>query len=107
MARLPQDLSCGSLAIRQTKALRQVRHKQQKILPFSSSIDSIFYSAISLSVSLSIPLPRLRMDFPARKKKKAGFLGLFRYLMIVGYMEQGTGVEPAFSAWEADVLPIY
>ena len=25
----------------------------------------------------------------------------------VFYMEQGTGVEPAFTAWEAVVLPIY
>ncbi len=22
-------------------------------------------------------------------------------------MEQGTGIEPAFSAWEADALPMY
>ena len=24
-----------------------------------------------------------------------------------GFLEQGTGIEPAFTAWEAVVLPIY
>lgn len=23
------------------------------------------------------------------------------------FLEQGTGIEPAFSAWEADALPMY
>ena len=26
---------------------------------------------------------------------------------VVSFLEQGTGVEPAFTAWEAVVLPIY
>ena len=26
---------------------------------------------------------------------------------VLSFLEQGTGVEPAFTAWEAVVLPIY
>ena len=27
--------------------------------------------------------------------------------VVICYLEQGTGIEPAFTAWEAVVLPIY
>ena len=38
-----------------------------------------------------------------------GFIVLKKPLTKVNgfFMEQGTGVEPAFTAWEAVVLPIY
>jgi hypothetical protein len=28
-------------------------------------------------------------------------------LQAASFLEQGTGIEPAFSAWEADALPMY
>ena len=28
-------------------------------------------------------------------------------LKVCGFLQQNTGVEPASSAWEADILPMY
>ena len=43
--------------------------------------------------------PRLRSKSAAPKRKTPVGVSFF--------LEQGTGIEPASSAWEADVLPMY
>ena len=45
----------------------------------------------------------VQTGLPGKARKSSGFVLKSELFLL----EQGTGVEPASSAWEADVLPMY
>ena len=75
--------------------MEQVCHLRSKLCGISRGLKKCspdtFYPACGRA-GLSIPTPSKKESHPN------GWLS---------YLEQGTGIEPAFTAWEAVVLPIY
>ncbi len=62
------------------------------------------FPLFSLAVLYGLPFDQLYRPQPVENKGKSPGT-----VAVPGgfFLEQGTGIEPASSAWEADVLPMY
>ncbi len=61
------------------------------------------FPLFSLAVLYGLPFDQFYRPQPVENKGKSPGTVRFRGILL----EQGTGIEPASSAWEADVLPMY